>query len=367
MKRYSKKKNSTKILYAVAVIGALVFTISNYFVAHKDDVVIAKINNTKILKDDVERKLREVFEGQSQEVKIPEVDRLPKEVLEILIKEIYLEKELTADAKKSKATKTKEVEDKIVDVKNKILRQVYIDSLLKEEVTDEKINTKFSQLNKEIEGKKEYLTAHIVVKTKADAEKIEKELKKPKPAKFADLAKKYSIDPDSANNGGELGYVLQSNMLKEISDIVIKLSKDQISSPVETKFGWHLIKVLDVRDAQTLPFEAVKENIRDQLIQDKVNEINSSITKNAKIEILIELKEPEKKPEEKPVQESETKPEIELGSTANKEQTSTETSDAAVAEKASENVTEEKTKTDQADAKESNEQTKDKKHKRKSR
>lgn len=177
MKRYSKKKNSTKILYAVVVIAALTFTISNYVIAHKNDVVIAKINDTKILKDEVERKLREVFEGQSQEVKIPEVDRLPKEVLEILIKEIYLEKELTADAKKSKAVKTKEVEEKIIDVKNKILRQVYVDSLLKEEVTDEKINEKFSQLNKDIEGKRISYRSHCC-KNKSRCRKNRERIKK---------------------------------------------------------------------------------------------------------------------------------------------------------------------------------------------
>jgi parvulin-like peptidyl-prolyl isomerase len=358
MKRRSKKKNSTKILFAVAIVAALIFVISSYFISHKNDVVIAKVNNTKILKTDVELKLREVFEMQGQ-VAAPEIDKLPKEVLEILVKEIYLEKQLTAEAAKSKAVKTKEVKEKILAAKERILRQAYINSLLTESVTDEKVNAKFEEMNNEIKGKKEYSVAHIVVKTKAEAEKIEKELKS-KPTKFSDLAKKYSIDTESANNGGDLGYVIENNMIKEISDTVSKLQKDEISAPVETKFGWHIIKVLDIRDAEALSLDSVKENIRDQLVQDKINDINSGITKDAKIEILIQLKEPE----QKPAAENNSEEKVTLETAAEGASKANEES-AAKEEKAADATEEAEQK--QTDTKQTDEHKKHKKHHKKSR
>ena len=231
-------------------------------------------------------------------MKIPEVEALPTEVLEILVKEIYLEKELTKEAAKSKVASEKEVKDRILEAKNRILRQAYVDSLLKEEISDQRISDKYSELSNDLTGKKEYLISHIVTKTKEEAEKISQELKNKKSVKFADEAKKYSIDQESAEKGGDLGYILENNMIKEIADVVVNLKVEDISDPIQTKFGWHVIKVTDIRDAKALEFEAVKENIRDQLTQDVLNDINAKITKGAKIEFLIKSKEP--KSEEKP-------------------------------------------------------------------
>jgi peptidyl-prolyl cis-trans isomerase C len=309
MRRYSRKKNSTKIFIVATTIAALAFGASAYFFKRGNDVVVAQINDQKIYKSEIERKLRSVFDGQNleqnQETKIPEVENLPKEVIEILVKEIYLDKELAREAKKSKIADSKEVKDKIADAKDKILRQSYIDSMVKQEITEQKISYKYAELSNELNGKKEYSISHIVTKTKDDAEKVLKEMQGKKPARFSDLAKKYSIDPESAEKGGDLGYILEDNMIKEIGDSVGSLKKDEFSNPIQTKFGWHIIKISDVRDAKALPFESVKDNIREQLAQDKLNEINSKITKNSKVKILIKLKEVEidKKTEEKKPEE----------------------------------------------------------------
>lgn len=298
MRHYSRKKNSTKIFVATTVIAALIYVISTYFIAHSNESVVAKVNGKKIFKSEIEGKLRSVFDGQNQEIKIPEVDTLPKEVIEILVKEIYLDKELTKEAKKSKVTQTNEIKGQISEAQNKILRQTYVNSLIKAEVTDKKINDKYVELSNDLAGKKEYLVSHIVTKTKEEAEKILKDLqaKKISASKFSELAKKHSIDQDSSGNGGDLGYILEDNMIKEISDAIANLKKDEISTPIQTKFGWHLVKIADIRDAKPLPFESVKDNIRDQIVQDKLNEINTKITKDAKVQILIQLKEVEAKP-----------------------------------------------------------------------
>lgn len=298
MRHYSRKKNSTKIFVAATVIAALIYAISTYFISHSNESVIAKVNGKKIFKSEIEKKLRSVFDGQNQEIKIPEVENLPKEVIEILVKEIYLDKELTKEAKKSKVTQTNEIKDQIEEAQNKILRQTYVNSLIQTEVTDKKINDKYVELSNDLAGKKEYLISHIVTKTKEEAEKLLKDLqaKKVSANKFSELAKKHSIDQDSSGNGGDLGYILEDNMIKEISDAIVNLKKDEISTPIQTKFGWHLVKIADIRDAKPLPFESVKDNIRDQIVQDKLNEINAKITKDAKVQILIQLKEAEAKP-----------------------------------------------------------------------
>lgn len=289
----SRKKKSKKLFIAATAIAAAIF-IGSYLIItnNSGDEVVAKINGQKILRSEVQMRLHDVFEGQSGEVKAPALEELPKEIIEILAKEVYLERELTKEALKSDVAKNKEVKERIEDSKNKILRQAYIDSILKKEITEEKINGKYLELSKDLEGKKEYQIFHIVVKTKEEAEKLTKELKSQNGhGKFSELAKKHSIDQESANKGGEIDYTLEDSMIKEIADVVTSLEKNQISDPIETKFGWHLVKIGDVREARPLSFEAVKDNIRDQLIQDRVNELNNKVINNAKIQILIRLKE----------------------------------------------------------------------------
>jgi parvulin-like peptidyl-prolyl isomerase len=310
MRSSLRRKNSTKIFIAAALIAAVAFGVSNYFIDKANEVVVAKVNDQKILKSEVEAKLRSAFEGQNiggqnQELKIPEIENLPKEVLEILAKEIYLDKEINKLAKKSAAGKSSEIKAQIEENKNRILRQAYLDSILKEEITDQKISDKYAELSNELTGKKEYLVSHIVTKTKEEAEKIAKDLKAKKPLSFAEAAKKYSIDPESAIKGGELGFVLEDNMLKEISTAINSLKVGEVSNPIQTNFGWHLIKYSESREAKAIPFESAKFNIRNQLIQNKINEINSAITKDAKIQILITPKEVEK-PTETPAAETKT-------------------------------------------------------------
>ena len=299
MKRYTRKKNSTKVFVAVTAFAALVFGSTFYFFSTKNEVIVAKINNENIFKSEIERKLHSVFDSQDQEIKLPAIENLPPEVIKILAKEIYIEKELLKEAKKSDVVKSAEIKAKISDSESLIIRQAYLDSIIKGEITDQKLNEKYSELSNDIAGKKEYQISHIVTKTKEEADKLAKELKS---KKFSDLAKKYSVDQESAEKGGDLGYLLESNIIPELSKTVIELKKGDVSAPVQTKFGWHLVKVSDIREAIALPFENVKETIRNQLVQDKINELNTRITKNSEVEIVIELKE-EKAPTEPKAEE----------------------------------------------------------------
>jgi peptidyl-prolyl cis-trans isomerase C len=183
--------------------------------------------------------------------------------------------------------KDKKVKERVAASESKILRQSYIDSVLEKEVTEQKVSAKYAEISSNLAGKKEYSIFHIVAKSKEEAEKIYKEITaKKKSIRFSDAAKKYSIDQESAERGGNLGFVLEDNMIKEIADAIVNLKQDEISAPIQTKFGWHLVKVVDIRDAKALPFEAVKDNIHDQLLQDTMNEVNSKITKDVKIKIL---------------------------------------------------------------------------------
>lgn len=292
MKRYSRKKNSVKIFAVVTTIATLLVLLSyGLFVKSEKGLVIAKVNGQEIFQSEVEQKLLGIFEGQGSEIKTPSIDSLPKEVLDILIKEVYLDGELSKMAKKSNIAKNKDVVARINEAKNKILREAYIKDAVFKEVTESKIGDKYAEITSNLAGKKEFHIFHIVAKSKDQALKIRRELfDKKKAISFSNAAKKYSLDQDSADRAGDLGFVIEDNMIKEISDAIANLKKGEVSNPVQTKFGWHLIKFVEVRSAEPLSFDSVKQNIRNQLEQDVANEIESNIVKNAKVEILIKFK-----------------------------------------------------------------------------
>lgn len=293
MRRYSRNKNSVRIFSAITLLAAVILGASYYLTNEKEKgMIIAKVNGQEIFQSEIEQKLRNIFEGQGEEVAVPAIENLPKEVLDILIKETYLDKELSKLAKQSDVAKDKKVKDLIAAAESKILRQSYIQSVLAKEVTEQKISAKYAEISSNLAGKKEYSVLHIVAKNKEEAEKIRKEITaKRKAIKFSDAAKKYSLDQESAEQGGDLGFVLEDNMIKEIAEAIVNLKQDEISVPIQTKFGWHLVKFTEVREAQPLSFDAVKKNLREQLEQDKTNEIEAKIMKDAKVKIVIKLKE----------------------------------------------------------------------------
>lgn len=330
-----KRRRSKKIFISVAIIAALLFLATGFFINRSpNEVVVAKVNDQKIYKSELEAKLHDIFSSQDGSVKTPEIEKLPKEVLEILVKEIYLEKELVKKAESEGLNQNQDIKKQVEQSKNRILRQAYIEKLTSEAVTDEKVNNKYLELTKDLEGKKEYQISHIVVKTKEEAEDILKKLKK---AKFSDLAKKYSIDKESSEKGGNLDFILEDNLVKEIAEVASSLKINEVSQPIQTKFGWHIVKVNEVKDAVLPPFESLKDTIKDQLKQEITNEVSSKITNNIKLEILVksqeEPKEEAKSSEGTTNEEALQESEIEALATEekSKEETAEASSESAVA------------------------------------
>jgi parvulin-like peptidyl-prolyl isomerase len=112
--------------------------------------------------------------------------------------------------------------------------------------------------------------AHILVKTKAEAEKIRQQLLDG--ADFAELAKKFSTDTQSGKAGGDLGAQPKETYVKPFGDAAWALKTGEISEPVKSQFGWHIIKALsDVTPKKVTPFDEVKDTIRSQLLETKKN------------------------------------------------------------------------------------------------
>jgi len=130
--------------------------------------------------------------------------------------------------------------------------------------------------------KTEYHARHILVPTKEQAEQVIKKIKGG--AKFEDVAKAQSTDGSKAN-GGDLGWFTLTRMAKPFGDAVKVLKKGEMTQePVQTQFGWHVIKLEDTRETAAPPFEQVKQQVNNGVIQKKLQAYVEGLKKNAKIE-----------------------------------------------------------------------------------
>ncbi len=289
MKQFSKKNRLIlTLLVLIIVLLATIFVVAGNSY-QKNNKVIAKVNGEKIYQSELEDKLSKMFQNQANGEKIV-IENFPSQVVEALAQDVYLQKELDKIAKKSKVAKDQNLQKQINDYKNSVLRQAYLNDLIAQSITDKAVKDKYSELSGELSGKKEMHLKHILVASEEAAQKIIKELKGKKAASFEQLAKKYSTDEANAAAGGDLGYVIPDNLDEDFAKALSSLAKGQVSDPIKTKFGWHIVLVKDIRDVNLPAFEEVKSNIEDQLKQETVEKLFSSITKNAKIKILVKLK-----------------------------------------------------------------------------
>ena len=163
-----------------------------------------------------------------------------------------------------------------------LIRQLFADFQKKNPVTDAEIKAeydKFAAAN----GGKEYRARHILVEKEDEAKALIADIKKG--AKFEDLAKKVSKDPGSGANGGDLDWSAAGSYVPEFSDAMVKLSKGQMTdAPVKSQFGFHIIRVDDVRDIKLPTFDEVKPQIADQMKQDKRGTYQRDLLGKAKVE-----------------------------------------------------------------------------------
>jgi len=309
MKLYSKKrKNPFKILFALTILVGIAFVGSKQFISKKaNDILVAQIGDENIYKSEIERKLEDLF-ASNKSAKIS-FDKLPDQVIELFAREIFLDKKIIAEAKRLGIDNTADVKNAIETFKTQTIRQAYINSQIKDSISDQKIVEKFNELNAEIENKVEYKYFQIVVKDKATAENILRDFKAPKkPLKFSDAVKKYSVDAQSSQNNGEVPYRLESSINKEILDFLKTSQKDEVSKPIEAEGLWYIVKLSDTKKNRPLEFESSKEYVRHLIKLSEVEKLNGKFIQDNKVKILlkrsIETPVEVKSNDEAPAQES---------------------------------------------------------------
>jgi peptidyl-prolyl cis-trans isomerase C len=163
-----------------------------------------------------------------------------------------------------------------------VIRELFADYQRKNTATDADVKAEYDKVAARDSGK-EYKARHILVGTEADAKAIIVALKGG--GDFEDIARKQSKDPGSVTQGGDLGWARLSKYIPEFSQALLKLGMGQMSeAPLKTQFGYHVLRLDDIRSAPLPPFEQAKPQIAQQIQQRKLMAFQEDLRKKARVE-----------------------------------------------------------------------------------
>ncbi len=242
--------------------------------AAQQDPILAKVNGADIRLSDLN-----VLAQQLP----PEARQLPpQQLIPQLLDQAIDGKALLALAKKQKLDQDPIVSKTMQAASDRALQTALIQREVGPTLEEAKIRAKYDHDIAGKPGEEEVHARHILVKTEAEANDIIAKLKAG--ADFATLAKEKSTDPAAAS-GGDLGFFKSADMLPEFSAVAFSLKPGQYSDkPVQTRYGWHVVKVEERRTAPAPTYEAVHDELRQQMIQDGINKAVGTARAAVKIE-----------------------------------------------------------------------------------
>lgn len=226
---------------------------------------IANVNGTSITTSEFEKRMERLTgEGQGN-FDSPEGK---EELLDILIAREVLNQE----GKRIGIEKKKEVKERIDELTKEVVINEVVNQIATEKITDAEMK-KYYEKNKG--DFREVRASHILVKTEDEAKEVKKKLDGG--AEFAALAKEKSIDPGSATRGGDLGFFTKDRMVKPFADAAFAMKPNEISKPVKSAFGYHVIKVVETKEPQNFQelTPAQLQGLRGVMINSEIDQLKA--------------------------------------------------------------------------------------------
>lgn len=233
--------------------------------------VVARIEGREITEDDVMQFIQEIGPQVAMQFQSPDG-------IKTLVEEMVNQELLLVDAKDQKLDEEEEFQKTLEHTKNNLLKSYAFTKILSDiKVSDDEV-AKFFEDHKDQFAKEMADASHILVDSEEKAKEIKKEIEDGK--SFEDAAKEYSTCP-SKDNGGKLGEFPRGAMVKEFEDAAFELNEGELSGPVKTEFGYHLIKLNSKTDPSKIKLEDVVHEVKQEALRvkqqkaylEKINEL----------------------------------------------------------------------------------------------
>lgn len=261
---------------ALALAGSLPAVLS--LPVRAEDKVVATINGKAVTEADLA-----VAEGEIGQ----DMGSMPDDQKKMSLLEFLIDNQLFAEAaEQSKLGEGPAFESRLAYLKRRALRELYFEKIIKGAVSDADARKLYDDQVKLLKPEEEAQARHILVEDEKLAKEIKDKLKNG--GDFAALAKEHSKDPGSKDNGGDLGYFTRGQMVPQFEEAVFTLNKGDVSEPVKTQFGYHVIKLEDKRTKAPPAFEVVKDRILQSMLLQKASQAAVDLRSKAKIEFVDE-------------------------------------------------------------------------------
>ena len=238
-----------------------------------DDRVVAVVKGSKILFRDVRiahQNLPQQYRGLALE-----------KVYKPLVQQLVERRLVLLAAEAEKLGDDPAIMKRVAQARDRILEQTYLTNRINAVATEANMRARYEAEKTQAKGPDEVRASHIPVETQAEADVLVTELNKG--GDFAAIAKKKSKGPSGAK-GGDLGYFTKDKMVPEFANAAFALKVDEISAPVKTGFGWHVIKLVDRRQGEGPSFASRAPAMRQVIAQEVAEALLGDLAKDAKIE-----------------------------------------------------------------------------------
>lgn len=282
------KKRIVRIILILVVL--LLISLSLFIVARTESIkivkntgkIVAVVDGVKVYESDINDRLKMLSDGKEIQL-----ESIPQNILKAMVLEVAVNSKIDKESKKIGYQKDLEIIDKVENYKKGLIREKYLNDKVYSSITDQDVLNEYNRIVSSLKEKEERRVKHILVESEEEVERVRRSVLRT--GNFEKVAKEKSIDTVSAQNGGDLGYVLKEELVPEFADVAFILKVGEISKPVRTQYGWHIIKVEDSRKAEFLPFNDVKDNIKLNLQQQAIQKFLLSLTKDMNVDLKVEV------------------------------------------------------------------------------
>lgn len=247
--------------------------------APAEDPVLATVNGEEILESEV----RATQQGLPQQYR-----QLPFEMLKADLLTREINQRLLMDAgREAGLADDEEVKAQLAELERRLIAETYLDRALNDAITDDAVNAKYEEFLETNEPEPQVHARHILLESEEDAKAIIAELDDG--ADFAELAKEKSTGP-SGPNGGDLGFFNRADMVAPFADAAFAMEAGTYSSaPVQTQFGWHVIKVEEKKEGTQPSLDEVRQQLVAEITRDAFNELVEGLRADADIVNHVEI------------------------------------------------------------------------------
>lgn len=246
--------------------------------AFAKDYTILKVNGEEIPYSEVQQIWDGLFPGDEP---APPIDQFGDAIKGNVVRGIVSERLMLKDAEAGNLHERRDVKKKLEAARRQVLVQEHL-RVRNINVSQDTIKKRYDEMVEKMKDRQQAHASHILVETEEEAKEIKKLLDEG--ADFALTAKRRSADVGSSAGGGDLGFFSKDQMVEEFANAAFALEKGQISEPVKSSFGWHIIKLHEKRDMPLPPYQEAKLTIEEQLRQEANQQYIKDLLKSADIE-----------------------------------------------------------------------------------